>query len=411
CGSGRKYKKCCLASDQARPPAAASAPASENEGADGLESPAEAPPSTVEDDSLDSLWRDFLALKKPTESEMEEFLETLLVLSPEDTSWNEVFDLFADKGYADLPRLFRRIADTGPHTNCRSMAFFYWAAAETFERRGLRDMLPEVAAGSQKLDLASYDPDALTHIEDILLAAGFEVETLRLCEHFLPILRQDGGLMPYAVPESCGRIFELRIGEALRGGSATRLAPATLTEALRKGITKEIDTKNAAAAATAIGGETRSAWDRGDFDLVFGDITEDDDAWAGAMRLNAALVGVARDGWEVEQTLPGVAMVGLQMMLVGVYRSDAVSGRRRPGKNSGDNTLDNLIACLAPAGIEKRIVAESQDIIGVQVPRAHLLVDAHDLLRRFARRHSLMAEAESALTEKELNRLRAVLAR
>ncbi len=360
---------------------------------------------------MTSLWRDFRARKQPTDSEMDEFLERVLSFPPEQTPWNDVFQLLADKGHGDLPRLFRRIANTVPHTDGASMAFFYWAAAEVFERRRMREVLPEVAKNFRRLDLDTYDPDALKHIEDTLLDAGFDAETLQLCEHFLPILRQDDGLMPYAVPETCGRIFELRIGEALRAGPAARTSVEALAKTLRKGITKEIDAKDAATSAAAISSETRSAWERSDFDLVSGDITEDDEAWAEALRLNASVIGVARDGWEVERALPGRAMVALQMMLVAVYRSAGGSSNRRPGRNKGERAAGNLISCLAPAGIEKRIVAESHDLVGIHAPRARLLIDAHDLLRRFATRHSLISETESAQTEKELTRLRAVLAR
>jgi hypothetical protein len=54
-------------------------------------------------------------------------------------------------------------------------------------------------------------------LEDYLLAEGLEAETLELAEHFLPIVRADGGLMPHVVPELCGLIFVL---------PATRTGPA-----------------------------------------------------------------------------------------------------------------------------------------------------------------------------------------
>lgn len=65
----------------------------------------------------------------------------------------------------------------------------------------LLDCLREVATGFMRLDIDSYDPDALRHLEDRLLAMGLEDEALELSEHFLPVMQADGGLMPYAVPE------------------------------------------------------------------------------------------------------------------------------------------------------------------------------------------------------------------
>src|SRR5438105_38151 len=79
------------------------------------------------------------------------------------------------------------------------------AAAEEFDNRGFRDLLPEVAVEFRKLDGESYDADALKHLEDYLLAAGFDAEALRICEHFLPILREDSELMPYAVRSLCNQ--------------------------------------------------------------------------------------------------------------------------------------------------------------------------------------------------------------
>ncbi|MDA2917829.1 hypothetical protein MYX64_13490, partial [Nitrospinae bacterium AH_259_B05_G02_I21] len=74
-------------------------------------------------------------------------------------------------------------------------------------------LLPEVATRFATLDVDTYDPDALGKLTDILLAEGFEAEALQLAEHFLPVMRTDDALMPYAVPEVCGLVLELRVGQ------------------------------------------------------------------------------------------------------------------------------------------------------------------------------------------------------
>lgn len=51
------------------------------------------------------------------------------------------------------------------------------------------------------------------------------------------------------------------------------------------------------------------------------------------------------------------------------------------------------------------------DLLGVNEPRARILLDAQDVLLRFASRHRLIADADAAAvaTRAELARLRAVL--
>lgn len=61
-------------------------------------------------------------------------------------------------------------------------------------------LLPELVDGFCRLDRYSYDADVLVHLEDYLLAGHCEAEALRLAERFLPIEREDDGLMAYAVP-------------------------------------------------------------------------------------------------------------------------------------------------------------------------------------------------------------------
>ena len=304
CGSGKKYKKCCLARDEAlvcqaavprqartdehAEPAfpitgdASGSAANDTELSDAADSAAhietELPPEVQR--KADALWDEFEAWERPTAEQMDAFLANLLALPPEATDWGDLFHRLAGHNHPDLPGVFRRIAAAVPHTRETGMAFFYWAAAEESVRRRYHQLLPEVAVAWRKLDLGSYDADALSHLEDYLLAEGFEAETLELAEHFLPILRADGGLMPYAVPELCELIFELRVGRHFLAEPSSATTSDLLAEDLRQGIQEEIHPDAARNAADVIAGRFPvPMWAQPQFALVSGDISSDDKAW------------------------------------------------------------------------------------------------------------------------------------
>ena len=423
CGSGKKYKKCCLSKDEAArqktrasqvaaslqreeaaietaPPALSPvlpvSPANWNEGAwekDKL------PPETLR--RLDELWIPFEALSKPTAEQMDTLLSGLLELPAEATDWADLFHRFARAGHPELPAVFRRIAGNVAHTAEAGLAYFYWAAAEEMTHRGHRQLLPEVAAGFQKLDLESYDADALWQLKDWLLAAGFETETLALEEHFLPILRADDELMPYAAPDTCNLIFELRVGAHLRDDSTPEPDVNRLTAELRRNIEADIhldSARNAAAVIAICSPETPGS--RAEFELVMGDITEDTKAWEDCLRLFRALVQVAREAWRFEQRSPGCALRGLTLMLNSVYDAPR-SGGKKP-RNTSRNLLDHLL----PAGLEARLVRSCRDMIGVNEPRARLMLEAHDVLLHFATRHQLLSVPEIARSRQALDRLK-----
>ena len=322
------------------------------------------------------------------------------------TSWNDLFHRFARDDHPDLPGVFRRIAAAVPHTRETGMAFFYWAAAEECVRRQYHQLLPEVATGFRKLDFKSYDADALSHVSDYLLAEGFEAETLALAEHFLPILRADDGLMPHAVPRLCGLIFELRVARHLRAEPGSAPAPDLLAQELRRGIEEEIHLDAARGAADVIVGRSpMPLWARAQFDLVSGDIRSDNEAWRQNLRLYGRLMHVAREAWQVERRPPGCALCGLRLMLHSVY--DWLNADRKNRKSASRNLLDSL----RPAGLEPRLVRGCPDLVGVNEPRARLLLDAHGILLRFAGRHQLVSEADAAESHKELTRLQHALDR
>ena len=418
CGSGRKYKKCCLRGDEdlvRQIPAARQA-----EAIGHVDPAAPAAESTVGEDSndrddsslppeargrLDSLWKEFDAVSQPTAAQMDEFLGESLALPPEATSWSDLLHDFAQRNHPDLHAVFRRIAATVPHTKETRMGFFYWAAAEEFPNNP-SPLLPELVDGFCRLDTDSYDADALAHIEDYLLAGHFEAEALRLAEHFLPIEREDGGLMPYAVPGTCSLIFQLRVGIALRSGSHAAGSLEALAQAVGRDIEEEIDAEAIAHAVRVIGEpDSTSAWSRAHFALVTGDIRTSDQAWQECLRLYDTLIAVARDAWRCESFPPGCAFLGLSRLLESVYSASAEAVKKRKKKPQRDNLLDYL----NPGGMEARIARSCNDLMGVNEPRARILLDAQEVLLHFASRHQLIAEAAVAASRAELARLRSVL--
>jgi hypothetical protein len=280
CGSGKKYKKCCLARDEAlvREPAVAPrlwaegraeraalmpgggsgavpASAESSEMANSTAGIDATLPSEAERQA-DALWEQVKGWKQPTVEQMDTVLAGLLALPPELASWSDLLHEFARHAHPDVPGIFRRVAAAVPHTRDAGMAFFYWAAADEFTKRHWHHLLPEVAAHYRGLGPESYDADALYHLEDHLLAQGFEAETLELAEHFLPIVRADDRLMPHVVPELCELIFELRAGRHLRGDPGSEIDTDLLAGELRRGIEEEVHRDAGRGAADVIAGRS-----------------------------------------------------------------------------------------------------------------------------------------------------------
>jgi hypothetical protein len=212
--------------------------------------------------------------------------------------------------------------------------------------------------------------------------------------------------MPYAAPNKCSLIFELRVGCSLRAEQGTQTSPDSLAETLRQGIEEEIHADSGRQAAEiACSQSPCPARTRAQFELVTGDICTNDSAWQDCLRLYETLICVAREAWQTERFAPGCAFRGLTLLLNSVY--DAKAEKRAKGKKKSTNLLDYL----RPAGLEKRLARACQDMIGVNEPRARLMLDAHEILLRYAMRHQLISTSDAASTEKELARLRRMLAR
>lgn len=113
-------------------------------------------------------------------------------------------------------------------------------------------------------------------------------------------------------------------------------------------------------------------------------------------------------------------MVGHHLLEIGVvvpfrllesaYSARAETGEKRKNKPKRDKPKrDNLLDYLNPDGMEARIARSCDDLLGVNEPRARILLDAQEVLLRFAIRHQLIADAAAAATRAEVARLRGVL--
>lgn len=260
--------------------------------------------------------------------------------------------------------------------------------------------MPEVLAGLQRLDGETYEADALRFSELWALAAGCEAETLSLVEHFLPVLRADTELMAYAPSEAAEMVFHLRLGQAIRSGVAAATDVAVLTEALLRGLAPDIEPAYAELAAAAVQHpDSLPQPTRQDFIFPVG--RESDDA---AMRRRfLALLAVARFCWEDGGRPPGISLHGLWAM------ADAAHGERREWPPRRRKEPVDLIACLEPSGIDRRIAIAAADLLGSNRPFANLLIEAHADLLRFAVRFNFLDRNQAEKCERELASLRKVV--
>jgi hypothetical protein len=389
CGSGRKYKSCHRAQDldlvnRAGSPGSGPAPATPTPDRD---------PFRVR---RDALWKPFKALKKPSRAQMDELLEGLLALPPNYIHWFEVIHAVGD--HPDLPGVFRRIADAVPHTAEAVMGYFYWAAAEEFASHGLHDLLPEVLERFCRLEGECFQPEALDQIEELLLAEGCEQETLQLAEHFLARSAQGADLPTYEASEQRELIFELRAGQAVQDQTG-QASVEEVTRRLAAGMAEHLPPGHAGCCAAVICAPAgHPAWKPADFDIQAAAGTED------VMHLYERLLRVAGEAAREDGVRAGRAFRGLSLLLQSILaeRQEAEEPRRRKEKKRAP---PNLLDYLAGSKIEPRVAERCRDMVGINKPRARLLLDAHQILIRFAGRHRLMPAADAAGSESEVARL------
>ena len=354
CGSGKKYKKCCLADDEksrretlalreeteaeseahrrdlATPHSPAAQSLSIGPDAEGEDhSNNRSQPRTEAEIYADQLWDRFLALDEPAPAELERILSELAALpEDEDMEWNEIFSQCAAWKSCELDKVFRQISASVPHTKNMDMAYFYWSAEEKFSKRREEygHLHDEVVEGFCRLDVNSYSADALQPVLFSLLSADCIAGALKLSENFLPVLREDHNLMPWVVGEHCRELFELRIGQTIRNHrAASGLSAEKLAAELLCDIEEEIHADVALAAAevvTDLDGETNdgSDWTRPAFALVTGKNTENDRSWGAGVKLFATLVRVARENWHIDAQAPEKTVLALSLLLDSAYQ-------------------------------------------------------------------------------------------
>jgi hypothetical protein len=140
---------------------------------------------------------------------------------------------------------------------------------------------------------------------------------------------------------------------------------------------------------------------RSDFDLPIGKALEAEPVWADSVRRFEATLQVAREAWEYERRPPGIALRGLQLLIEAMY----TDLEDRPSKLK--HAPLNLLDCLHPTDMERRVARSSHDMLGTNAPHAHLLFEAHADLLRFAVRHRLVETHVATKSETNLARLRA----
>ena len=179
CGSGKKYKKCCLSADisaerdeflvrkEAEAKEKAKVEAERLPLVPADLKPESEPPKPRKKTKADLVWERFAALDEPDPSELKEILSEMAAL-PEDEEfyWTEIFDDCVKWKSIDIETAFRRISSEVRHTKRAGMGHFYWRAVEIFcsQKEKYGSLLDEVVEGFCKLDVDSYDADALTHM-------------------------------------------------------------------------------------------------------------------------------------------------------------------------------------------------------------------------------------------------------
>lgn len=329
---------------------------------------------------------------------MQKLLNDAFAGPPEEVEWSDVMHQLAGAGHPDLPGVFRRIAAHLPHTKAAGAAFFYWAAAEEFERLGMPELLSEVSAGLCRLDRDSYDADAVAQIRDILLVAGCEDDALRIAEHFLPVFLGDEDLVSWAARDWCNLLFELRVGQHLRASPPVKAShESRIAGELRKGLETAVDPEIADAAAAVICEVVpEPTWARAHFDLIKDDL-HDEANWSAYLGFSATLMTVGREAWQIDPKTASGGFRGL-MELLRTDRPPSLSGRRRSEPR-------NFLDYLKPAQLEERIAHSCQAVIGINGPKARLILRACALLAGFATRHDLLKPADAAACTAELVRL------
>jgi hypothetical protein len=353
--------------------------------------------------ALDKAWDDFEALDSPSLEQSEAFIEELLALPHEATNWNDVFAAVPQGGHEDVFKIFHRLAAALAPTRNNDFAFICWAAVESLGLLGAPQRLPEIARTLLEFNPQSCNPDALSHIADALLAHGFVDEWIELMTGFLPSLRDNEDLMDWVLPRVAEEIFLVRLGSLIASGDYSRQPLDQLLAGLCADLGADICESRASVPLQYLM-QDGANFTREQF-MIPGSTSDSGKRkilWNG---LQQALVEVARDEWQIGSRNPAKILIGLHMILQSA--ESWLASHREKGRKYPPNLLDYLNT----AAMDRLVIRECSDLFGVNLDRAHVMLDACVSLVRWTGRRGILAEKEHVKAEKEMAQLLKLIGR
>lgn len=347
--------------------------------------------------ALDKAWEDFQSLDSPTHEQAAAFVEELLALPHEATSWNDVLSEALKSGHADLFKIFYRLGTALSPTLNNEFSFVCWGAVEQVRRLKTPECLPEIARALFDFNPELGDPDAPSHIADSLLAHDFVNEMIELMMGFLPSMRESSDVLSWVVPRVAEDIFLLRLGLLVASGDYSSQPIDSMIASLCVGIEDEISEKNASVPLRNLM-QDGEQFSREHFMLPSS--TKDRDKqqllWD---KHQHAVVEISRDEWQTENRDPAKTLLGLHMILRAAEYW--INSTREKGQKYPPNLLDYLTS----AGMERLILIECRDMLGLNRDHARLMGNGFFSLIHWASRQGILTEMESEETENHLAQL------
>ncbi len=413
CGSGKKYKKCCQASDQREASVERTIKEKERlEAESGKEmNAANTPIPTYKkgaEDELrepspgDILWDNLLAMKSPSQADAEAIIAELLALPEEEmVEWYEVMDCILEWEECDQEKLFFQMV-TPLHERChKQINTAYWTAAELFFKKQERypNAMKAVATEYLKLKPEAYSLTSLFEVIELLLIAGMPDKSMALAERFLTVAFQTEDITAWGLTEFCVFLFEIRMGRSIRRLHTEGLHPNK--EELASEIEEELNPSIVVEAPTRITELTNRdySFKMEDFDFCLTDDVKLKDPFAPF----GTLLRVASQAYEVNGSDPEQSVFALCSALRSAY-----CWKETPRKNGTKKRTipNNLISYLEPKGLEQRLVETASDFIGVHLGRALLILRGHELICNCAEHNSLISSEDASQVYNEITKLR-----
>lgn len=249
CGSGKKYKKCCLHKDEesqhqeAMGPLDASAnrqsPGNTTEGID-TKTPKPAPDPHAK--ARDARWREFEAAEY--EDQLKLFVRTLddADLMDEEMSFdmlNEIFCASAKRGDRErFNALLERLRERLPDIYAKDKAYFLkWRITNELVA-GRSENIPNLMR--EMAPLAGKDIDVLNHVEQRVAYHGYLTPLVEAMRIAWPDVESSSDIVPWGIDEFNAHAVTYEILGFADGPSGPVAADSSLLERLR--LYSEIDT-------------------------------------------------------------------------------------------------------------------------------------------------------------------------